>query len=357
MPTTPFEKFIRLINNNSDYDTIYTYVRKIPIKLSKYLDQDDPYSSILNAFFSNTLSDFSKINLPWKLIQNYNFRETDKLTVSDLEDARILGLVNHSMYFSILYTFLKNHDIDDIPESFIKHYDLLDNRNFIDDICRFIKRDKLEDGSQLKYINLLIFFLERFDITISNESHENYKEKLDIYYILERYFELNDDDNPEYMYHEEIITEDNIIGFYLISIKNRDLRFENHEVYYFMTELSNYFEYMKMDEQIEYWNILIEYYNDNDMIEILCTSTESDVFINYVFDNYDKLKSENGVYEIISNGKLYQYAFYQNLLSRYPQTRNTLIINLMIVSFDFCMLNFPDLTNQELHQILKNKFL
>jgi hypothetical protein len=329
--------FIQLIDDNIEFDLVQNYVYKYKEKLLKCLDDNHPYTTILKYFFTKNLSDFIKSNLPWKLIQNFyfNFRKTDTLTIQDLENDRMTDVINDSMYFSILNTFLKDHEIVEIPESFIKHYELFTQCFFIDGICRFIKSDRLIDDSLLKYINLLILFLDRFDINCIKHFYQIKKDKLHIYYNLETYFELNNNSDTAYMYHNEIVTQDNIIGFCLNSIKNRDLQFGHDRIINFMNNLTNYFEYMHMDEQIEFWNILIDikkYYSVNDIIEFLFTSTESDIFMDYAFNNYEKLKSEHDVYEIISDGKIYQPLFYKNVLTLYPQTRNTLIINLMFMN-------------------------
>jgi len=379
-------KFKQLIDENANIITIDQYIKCNKDALIKLLDDSDrhqntsfhddtdPYVSILSCFFKTSLTDFIKTQLPWKMIQKYYFQFdiNDLLTKQDLEVERMIDVNNSQLYFNILKIFLIDHKVNEIPESFLKHYENINmcyilnlpmhtnSRYFFDHLANPHQTVFL-DKYIVKQIELLILFLERFDIEPRSAYVETFHTKEELFETLKGNFynsQLYDETREEiYEVNGVTVTENNVVDFCFAKLRN-DLLDVNDRMNNFIIILADYFEYMQLDQQMEFWNILIE--EDKCTIEVTFNQTTSDTFLNFSFDNYEPLKTEAGVYDIIFRGYELEdntLNFYRIILQRYPSIRPNLIMYLIIVDNYVCNGLFPDLSNQEIVSVFRAKFL
>jgi len=377
-------KFKQLIDEDADILTMNEYIRDNYNTLlelqydpdrhqdTSLRDDTDPYTPILRCFFMRSLTHFTKTEFPWKMVQNYylnlHFGNDDRLTKQDLEEERMVDVHNGDFYFDILKLFLVNHEINDIPESFIKHFENIDHC-YILYLGNYIRTELFEHLSDLrqtifphkiasKRIELLILFLERFDNINTNTHIEPVNTKRSLFVALKNYF--FDIEKQFFMVNDVIITENNVIDFCFAKLKDDYLN-KNGKTYHLTVRMADYFEFMQLDQQMEFWNILMEENKVvNDTIDSIFKHTTSDAFLNFAFDNYEPLKTEDGIYNIIMTGLELNNTtlnFYHMVLRRYPSIRSNLIIYLVIVDNYVCKRLFPDLTNQEIISIFREKFL
>jgi len=284
----------------------------------------------------------------------------------------MIDVNNGDLYFNILEVFLINHEVSEISQSFIKHYENIED-SYILHLGNYINTEVFDYLSDLrqtvfphkmvtKRIEVLILFLERFDINRKSPSEELFNTKEGLLEALMDNFYNNDhlDETREAIYSVNgvTITENNVVDFCFAKIKND---FQNENQHNFIVILADYFEYMRLDQQMEFWNILIDDTIEIDnTIESIFDQTTSDAFLNFAFDNYEPLKTENGVYDVILTGHKSEYNvlnFYHLVLQRYPSIRSNLIIYLIIIGNHIYETLFPDLTNQEIISIFRAKFL
>jgi len=378
MSLAKFKQLIdQLIDEDANIITIKLYIQDNKDALIELLDGTDPYIPILRCFLKTSLTDFIKTQFPWKIIQKcyFGFDIDALLTKQDLEVERMVGVNNSQFYFNILEIFLIDHKVNEIPESFIKHYENINQCYMIHfaDYINIVFFDHLSNLHQTIFpekivsqrIELLILFLERFNMKNTNIYDVQFNTKEDLLRALIDNFYDSDhyDETGEVIYTVDgvIVTENNVIDFCLAKLKNddeNDFLDEYDGTYDFTDVLADYFEYMRLDQQMDFWNIFIE--EDKDTIESIFYETGSDTFLNFAFDNYEPLKTEDGVYNIIlTYHKLEDSTlnFYHMALQRYPSIRSNLIIYLVIVDNYVCKRLFPDLTNQEIISIFRAKFL
>jgi hypothetical protein len=146
-----FNNFKRLIDEEVSRQIISSFYHDNKEELLSYYDKEDPYFILLKILNneSEIITDYLKTRLPWRLIQLYYynsiyglsfyFGNQCLLTIHDLEEPRIINLSNGYLYFEIIIHFLLNHDVDDIPTSFINLYEQLINCDFRREIAYLIK--------------------------------------------------------------------------------------------------------------------------------------------------------------------------------------------------------------------------
>jgi len=388
---------------NETVQDISTYVQQHHPKLLTFVNSDDrcgrqqsgwilqhdPCIPILKCYLSHDLTSLIGTPIPWKTVQNchFNFSHPSRLSQEDLSEERMINVCNGLFYFNLLQTFLRNHEIEEIPKSFIDHYKFINDSFYLPVIGRIIRGNfpsrsmHLRHNSKVKmnnkWINLMILFLEHYEIPDFSYSLKMICQKRATYIYLTELFDDNviDDSDDEWdgdyviknpdecYYHEELITEENIVQFCFDKLQNDCMT----EITINLTHhLANYFEYMRLDQQMDFWNMILEIdgKRNSHLLSVVFNSCLSDVFHKFAFEHYDKLKTEQGVYEYIVNGRIDSdetgmVYFCQNALQRFPSMRSNILIYLTIYvnDFDICYKIFPEITNQELIYVLREKFM
>jgi len=348
---TELEVFKKFIDDDSVYvgNNIIYHVQKNKQILLEVIE-NDIYGLIFRTIIDNNLTEYTKSTFSWKYIQHIRrlFMLKMELTEDDLEIDRMTGVTSDLMYFYLLRNFLKNHDVIKIPKSFIEHFECLINKEYLINIAKLIYGDNSE-----KVIQLMILFLEKYDANIHSENIiRNINIKEDNYLGICEFinYELDNSDQDE-----SILSEDNFVELSLEYLRHNKLSKEK-KVYLFKI-LSNYFEWMKLDEQMEFWNILSTFESDNaSIIEKILFATKSQEFNDYVFNNYVKLKTEDDTYDLILAKKPLSVVFLKKVVDVYPELKDSIIIHIIINTTYISLLSlvFPDLTNQEIVFALKN---
>jgi len=367
----------KLIDAKATHNQLLTYVMINRHDLMN-VTCSDIYSIIVTCIFKRDLFDFAKTNFAWHYVEMFYYEPNSyQVQKKDLEIERIDGLSSDMFYYKLLISFVQVNDVIDIPESFINYETTIKNKKSyvyhlrfeinkqfnVSDYKKF-RNDKYDSQNNMisKLCQVLILYLSIYDILVIdlNKSYDVNKKHY-FYSILDSLsrflngMELNDMENKN-------INESNIIEIYFDICHNVLDRFQSQEMLKYRNlnyNIAEYFEYMRLDEQVIFWNILLEIENKrpNFIFEILKAS-KSTVFIEYVIDNYEKLNTEDKIYDFMLDDIVTTCPFlFQKILQKYPLMRNNVIIYLFFVNIHLCFIVFPDLTNQELITLIKNKFL
>jgi len=369
---------IEIFKNYIDDDdisglTTFKYARQHKKSLLKIIDTD-VYSLILTCIYEHDLSKFIKSNYEWRYIQKINVSFVNfvnrgiKMTKKNLEPERMHGLTFTPAYFGILTHFLHDYDVHEIPESFVKHYESLSDKqyfiyiakyfsNTVEDIMDDLWKDKFNSDINLKPVHLFLLFLEKYDSNIDTQCYSSTTwGKDDIYHSIRDFF-----------YDDVNVTENNIVELsldYLRQHKKKSSQVEDEAKERFLINVVDFFEWMRLDDQIEFWDIVISIESIRHdvlrLIEYVLFHTTSEVFIDYAFEKYDQLQSEHGVMRItftdICLTPCTKY-FFQKVATLYPHVKDSIIIRLIHHNNDMLSTVFPGLTDQDIIFALKNKFL
>jgi len=366
-----FEEFKSLVDNNTNNRRIFKHVNANRNTL-KNIDENDHYAGgssliasvrgdycmLLKCYLTWKLSFFLKSGFAWRYVIDYhysfNIDENDILTKEDLSLDKIEGLDSDQTYFWVLKMFLMNNEISDIPEVFLDHKDMFLGHYItyitqwvyfsLDNVPNFRNGKTTVNDNIIKHFQVLIMFLERYDFDREKFilKHSDIQQKT-LYDQLDMYLQMRN----------LIINQENIIDYCFNVTKDRPT-FNNKPYNNFIINLSDYFEYMKLNEQITFWDLLY----DINLIDYALLHTSSNVLINFAFDKIDKLKTEDGIYDFLFNDVDLDHmalSFCQITLARYPNIKQSMILYTFITKNTLCFTLFPDLTNQEIIDLIKEK--
>jgi hypothetical protein len=181
---------------------------------------------------------------------------------------------------------------------------------------------------------------------------------LDIFDSLLKTNEGRFDEMDNFYYNSIKVNKDNIMEMFFNMTEND--KYSNKKNYY---EISNYFEWMKLDEQIKFWNIINDEHGDYDVYYTMMFS-QSELFINHAFD---QLKIDatfccdafgKDQCDQCDNSNLGIFKYWKVFIDRFPETKGTILVELIIESFTKCiyLLNLLDnVYPQDMTKIIKEE--
>jgi len=377
-------EFIELVHNVNDSRPLLQYLETHMKILSPYQHSNDLYGMILKSLITKDCHEYIKTKYPWKYVsQIISQMNSIEITSDDLGIDRMEGLVDIFAYFNLVINFLETHDIHEIPESCIVYYERFDT-SFLN-----VLPSKIVSNFNVNSIKLFSLFLTRYNrdlknFTFSNQHHLN-TEKNILFDAIRQPFEMYFDDvqhnDDKKTYKNNIVDNDNIIEIFFDIYKSRDIGASRRRTYislvgilnllmniydkkdishnitsqeginleiifHRLQMIANYFEYMRIDQQIMFWNILM---NDHRVfIGLLAKYSSSDVFITYAFEEFADLHDKSKLSKIIfqSNGQsniIYHKPFFNLILKKFPEMKDDIIIHYVFNNLSFCFYLFPEL--------------
>jgi len=386
-----YEEFKRFINEDKIKEASQ-YVSDKYHELSEISLSDHFYDILLSYYLNGDSSIIVKLKYPWKYF--FHINPNQQITKEDLELERIIGLKDSYVYFGLIKSFLQENDVIDIPTSFLEHYNELEVTGYYSSysfiIFNLIMNDiycdfksfwdnnlgtSLHDNSYyLKLVELFIMMINKYDFecilstkTINEGYHNDIIDSEDENssiggntrsYVFDvivenmNMFTHYDDDTGVYILHGQEINDENIIGFFL-NLPENEIN-ELCTLDYFLKSLCNYFEWMSMSEQISIWNILKNI--DEYLLLSTIVSTTSEIFIDFIFDQYDKLKTMNDDLLPFNFDDTIESCYIIKLLQVHPESRNTLVIYYFMNNIEMYNELFSNTTDREIVDILKEHF-
>jgi len=341
---------------------------------TSFHDDNDLYGIILKTLFHDDMKIFVASGYPWRELFNlkmYRFSWNDvKLCAEDLSDSRMDGCNNFDMYINILMTFLNDHECHDIPESFFDH-----NINYSYLINSLLLLGTIERSNILfknvvnkkiitdpKYIEVLCRYFEKY--------HENHcyrlTEELDqdiVYHAFMdishyRFDVIGDILNEYYSYKSLRPDKNNFIEIFFDMVKNdTSEKNDTSKIYLDYHYVSNYFQWMTLDEQITFWNIVKDCNEKNNSVVDVMMYSHSELFITYAFDHLPECL------EIITRQidvKRFSITiqFWKIFVQKYPHLKDKIYIYLLLMTDDDSHFDvFQDSSPQDLIKMIRDNLL
>jgi hypothetical protein len=356
-------------------------------------NSDDIYGAILKVIIDNDFTKFHENKYPWKYVACRWHRSTLfelNLDADDLSENRMKDLDSDyeiEFYFTLGVTFLKNNKIENLPMyyvDFFKNYRLRLNRllslieseivrvDYDFDLPSELMKPKCEGNFNLEIIKMLILFIQTYSYLLQNKSisnngypgvYQDHPKKEHLIEMITNLFfdsltmnEIDDsDEKPIYYYNGTKLDSDNAMSVFFDLENFEFIFYHEHNSY---TDLSDFFELMRLDEQVIFWNILVK----RQLIESTVIESQSEVFIDHFFENLKLGNKEKLDDELFFNDNNFENVsgyFLQKYISIYPDMKDVLILHLMFKDFDNCMHLFPELSENPhvMVDILIRKFL
>jgi len=370
MSLEEFEKIYS--NRDSRCNIIIQYIKKNETVL-RNINDNSVYGVILRTYLHTNMKYFVDSKYEWTYIEYRYFEDycwkDVILQPSDLSDERMTGMTNDFFYVTLLKMFLIYHEIEEIPQSFIDRVDRRNNDCYVlSDLCfaitgentSFFKTVINKTFKNKKLIQMMSHYLPFYDEELRNDTVPYSINKNKIFMTLVRIFEsyLNtedDEDDDLYLYKSKIVTEDNIIEIIFDIIKNE--KYHGNII-----ALSNYFEYMKLDEQMMFWNmintedtyVLCDMINTEDTYGLcdVVLSSDSEIFIEYAFDNYSEFNNQNNICNIICSNGHHSDIFVKIFIKKFPDISNTIFMYELLLDPTLCYRMFPNLSLEEMIGII-----
>jgi len=357
---------------------IYQFIEKNRENLLE-IDSDDLYGVILKSNLHENVKYFAESKYPWKeLAWKHNRLRWDdvQLQQDDLSETRMFECKSVVLYTKILQNFLQNHEIEDIPQSFLEleltnvleifetlSHQIIDEDN--------VFRNILTKNTTVnkKYLHLLCYYFERyFDDFMSNNSHpkkcccnecqedqvdhQSTQEKIcsDIQEMLHSRFDKHEDQYIDY-YKSVMVNETNLIEVFFDMVKN-----DTGQIYEDFSNVSNYFEWMSLDQQLTFWDLVTSNDELYKVVDITVMS-KSALFINFAFDHIPNCY-ESICDRIDANFGTITLSFWKLFIKKYPDAKNY-VYTYMILSFNCFeyMYIFEDVSVQEMLKVMKDILL
>jgi len=355
------EEFGKLYNHpGTDYNSISRYIKQNETIL-RNINSDSVNGVILKMYLNSDIKCFADSKYEWSYISHRKFGcfswEDIVLQPKDLSDERMTGMSNDPFYVILLNLFLIYHEIEDIPQSFL---DLGNNKyDIFYDLCSVIRKEYLSFFESVKnktiknnkLIRMIPIYLPSYDEEFRNERPSSSLNKDEVFEILinrfGKYVDTDEDDIDSYK--SVIVTEDNIIEIIFDIIVNNKYQGDLT----IMTIISNYFEYMKLSEQVTYWTIINDcsgdYFDTSDII----LNSQSEAFIEYAFSHSSEFSNQDEICDIICGNDDSSDVFLKFFIKKYPDMTNTVFIYKLIVDPDECYSMFPHLSVEEMIAIIE----
>jgi len=354
--------FRQYIDKKNNYVVIHAHLRQNRVQIIKELS-DDVYSVIVRCLYQKDLQKFIELDFPWMYLQNISIDYSDVkwkasnyvLHKKDLEINRLEGMTSPDIYFKLLEMFLKSNNVQDLPESFVNYFKNLDCNYLIN--LRFLFSDHTQSPAmKTKLMHVLIIFVERYDMRL-NDIDIEYSRPQDnqeyyFYQIIESInTHLVSENNKKY-YSHQLVTPDNIMDIFFSIYPLIPIEWCDDTIFIVL----GYFRWMKMDEQINFWNlfVMLESKSQDNIIR----DVESDEFMKYLFDHSDRIDTEEKIRHLVFNetpilaGSPFLYPY---IIQKYPNMRNDIMVYLLTTDIGDFIETFPGITNQEVVFALREK--
>jgi len=369
-------EFIELVHNVNDSRPLLQYIEKHIGVLSQYQHDNDLYGMIIKSLITKDCHEYIKTRYPWKYVSQFIAQMyCIEITKDDLDSERMEDLVDIYAYFNLVVEFLESHEIHEIPESFLVFYKQID-MYFFNSLASVIK-SKFTVNS----IKLFSLFLTQYNHNFKNfmkQDRYNPNKKM-LFDTLKQVLGMHFDTKKSYK--NTVINDDNIIDLFFDIYKSHDISSHHQRAYVVMYEIlnllidiydkkelsynitsrqnmnleiifyklqtvANYFEFMRIDQQIIFWNILINDYRE--FIGLLVKYSFSDIFITYAFNEFPDLHDKSILSKIIfqSNDRsnmIYNITFFNFVLKKFPEMKDDIIIHYVFNNLSFCFHLFPEL--------------
>jgi len=356
-------------------DNVMKYVDDNKEKLLM-INKSNLFGTLLKMVLHKNIKYFAESKFKWEKIEfiydpsrknAYRFSWVDVTLHQNDLTTRMNGLKNINLYISILRAFLVNHDVSEIPESFIMHFDNEFNSLLMEKLHRlFFTTLKISLNDIINHnINIntkmievyCLFMTYRYNDFASNVIMCWYGEKTDSesqnFFGIEKVTKV-----PNYdCVNCNLINSDNIIDVLSDILQKQDKHFLHNEctnvnsknITDYLIDVSSMFNYMTLSEHVAFWNML-----PNDKILDIMMVSHSKMFINYCFDRLHIFSD----IDAIMNKKINfycSYKFWKILIQRFSKLKEHVLINLFLYDIEAFVLVFNDImTVQEMIQILKN---
>jgi len=329
------------------------------------IESNDLYGILLKTICHRNMKYFVDAQLPWKELMLYNqslsWKEV-QLQSEDLSETRMTDCPKISLYTDILKHFLVNHEVEEIPVSFLEHK-ITDPSLLIRNVSCYIDLENVfftdiqnkNTNINKKFIIVFCYFFEtyydqlkaRLYVGPQTNQEDTYHEIIGLFYS---FFDRDNGEivnNGYFSYKSIKVDQNNIIELFFDIEKKFDGNLRETTI----TWISNYFEWMSIDQQLIFWN-LINNNNKYDAIRITMFSTSS-TFIDFAFDHIPNC------YESICDGidkhrDAVNLTFWKSFQKKFPDLKNYVFTYLALWYNHADYLSFfEDMPVQELMHIIK----
>jgi len=381
MSLEEFTTYYQTQNNKN----LFQFVKKHRATLVQ-IDSDDLYGVILKSHLHESIKYFAESKYPWKELLIFHALEWNddvQLQKDDLSETRMFECESVVLYTKILINFLQIHEIEDIPQSFLEH-----EFSNVSHLIATLSNLKIDSNISLnkimtknisvnkKYFHLFCYYFERHfdelythhhemnhrrierDIDENHELDPDFKREATCDAIKEllhqRFDDDDDEDELDYYYKSIKVDKYNIIEIFFDMVKNNTSQI--HEDY---LTISRYFEWMSLDEQLTFWNLVCHNEEDDDRYDAIDITmmSESTTFINFAFDHlpncYESICNRND-----ENNDSITFLFWDLFVKKYPEVKNYVYTNIMLTyHHSEYMYIFEDVSVQEMLKVLKDILL